>query len=201
MTHPILAPLHAVNRTADLGLRFAGSCCAACALGQPCDSAIAPSRSVQDQVGFTTPTGIFDRMRALNAKAIRVDANTRNFVPNTPAGRVFKEAWAGWLAEWTPLYERYAGPHASTASKALIWARSDEFSGQIQDHENQFESLLSSYNSQKSATGTAVPQISFAEAPAAPTTSVPWWFWMGAGFLLVGGGYYAYGRYYGGKKR
>lgn len=162
-------------------------------------SFVRPGVTVRGQpvIGFTQPVAIYERMRMLYANALRLNADI--VYVSDPA---FIAGWNAWLANYTPLYEKYAGPNSSSTAKALIVFRSDEFSGQVAQLEAQFQSFLVDYNRQLKPDGSAVPQIMPQTDPGGEKGfGLPWWFWVGGTALAVGAGWLVYRKVQEGKAK
>lgn len=177
-----------MNRTANIGLdlavhRFRSS---------------APARVPDPIIGWTTPTVTYERMRALQANAERLNASIQTYVVEGP----YKAGWRAWYANWTAFYEKYAGPDASNGAKLGALFNTDDLAAQVDRYEAEYQSYFKDYANQKTPSGGKPPPISPPQKPVIQITSgLPWWFWAGAGVAAVGIGYVIYNRYQATKKR
>lgn len=183
--------MNALSRPAEIGLAFASSA------SKP-QAALAYQQVGCAQIGFTSPSATYTRMRALQADAVRLDQNVQAFVPSTSA---FFAAWNAWYrASWLPFYTEYASEDYSTSARlGAIW-KSDAIADQTTTFEGQFAALAQDYANQRQANGQVVPPLTFAphtadQAKGVGVSSLPWWFWAGAATVAVGVGYLAYVKY------
>lgn len=187
--------------TADAGLR---SPCIVGVVGgsrtvAPHPNAFLVSRGVRRTppavVGFTSPSGTYDRMRALQGDVLRLDANVDG---SLPASSPFVAAWKAWRATWTPFYDKYAGPDAGTWTKLGAAFRSDALAADVDRFDAQFHSFLTEYGTLRNPQGAPLPGVLPTPAlPAGPDhAELPWWFWAGTGAGAVGLGYLAYRRFW-----
>lgn len=146
-----------------------------------------------DRIGFTAPTVIYDKMRAI--ESLRQDLGTK--ITNYSPDPAFVRAWQAFEQEWTPFYHRYQ----SDAAKLGAILYTDDLNRQVDSFQRRIDDFYRQYQSQHQANGQPVPR------PAAPPlpfpvepgpsarTGLPWWFWTLFGVGIVGAGYAAY-RYY-----
>lgn len=164
-----MVALKDITKTSNLGLRFASA-----------------------STGWTPPVDIYERMRATNVDAVRLDGNMLAYV----ADPVLRNAWNAWYAHWKALFEKYAGPNAGFNDKASVALyRSDELSQQAREEDARLRSFYDDYNRQRQINGAPVPRLGVpAPIPPTPpvTSGMPWWFWMLGGIGVVGLGYLAY---------
>lgn len=144
--------------------------------------------------GYIYPTRIYDRMRAINANAQRLDANMQAYVTNGALRAGWDDgAGGGWYPAWKPFYERYAGPNASEWAKLGAAFDTAELSAEVDRRERELDSLVAEYNTQRQPNGAAVPQIAaLALAPLADESFIPWWFWVIGGVAIAGAGWLIY---------
>lgn len=163
--------------------------------------ASAPSPSA-DSVGFTAPTFVYDRMRAMQAHAANLDLLIEEHVVDD----AYRAGWKGWYdGAWRPFFDRSAGPNASSWTRLGNALTSDELAGQAEAFRQQLEAFDRSYRVQRTTDGRGVP-VPASSAPGAATPpsaalsiaqAIPWYYWVGGALVLVGTGAYLYRRYAG----
>lgn len=154
-------------------------------------------RMPYDQIGFTAPTIIYDKMRAIETLAKDLGPKILTYV----ADPAFVRAWTAFDAEWTPFFQKYQGESDIPRLGALFYT--DDLNKQTEAFQTRINALRADYENQRQANGQPVPQPVAppipVPAPNAPSrtgaTGLPWYFWTLFGIGLVGAGYLAY-RYY-----
>lgn len=161
-------------------------------------TAIAPPRP-QDRIGFTAPTIIYDKMRAIEALRGELGQKITTFAGD-PA---FVGAWRAWEQRWIPFFQKYQTPGlGGDVGRLGAVFFTDDLDGQVEEFRGQINAFYADYQRQRQANGQPVPRPATPPLPrplgpagAGGGGGLPWWFWMASGVALVGGGYLAY-RYY-----
>jgi hypothetical protein len=188
-----------LTKSSDLGLFFA-------AADQQARPTTFAARQDNISVGWTAPVSTYEKMRAINLDADRLDRNMNAFVSNVQLRADFN----AWLANWRVLFNKYAGPDATFGDKfwlGMSSERSDALAQQAAEEDMRLRGFYALYNRERQPNGQPVPNLVdppvLPPSPSGPLASVglPWWFWMVAGVGVVGLGYLGYRKYQEGKAK
>lgn len=142
-------------------------------------------------MGWTAPTTIYDRQRAINVHVVALSAD---IAANVGPG-AFKDSWTNWLTNvWTPFFAKYQ----TDAGKAGALFYTDALAAETETHAKEYDQFAALYPQQKTAAGTPVPAPTVPgpipdppPPPAEPASgsspwislNIPWW-----GYALFAGG-------------
>jgi hypothetical protein len=166
-------------------------------------------RSNVHTTGWTTPTVIYDKMRAIESGARELNAlmfaNVRK--------PLLLAAWGAWFARWSAFFAKYQSEWASARWGVLFYT--DDLSRQTEGYRSEFASFVATYAEERDAKGEPLPPPSTPVPAVLPDPAdrkpppdegdkegidwwsklgikVPWWVWVLGGVAAVGTGYYVY---------
>lgn len=155
----------------------------------------------QPIIGFTAPTILYDRMRALDPAVQELQTLVQTYVTR----QAFKDSWSQYYGQWVAFYQKYLGSDANKLGAPVT--DNAKFEAQIEDFRVRYQTYRDGYSKEVDANGQplkAPAPISPLPPPPPPDTqpddqkksswTLPWWAWMLGGVAVVGGGYWLYKR-------
>lgn len=141
--------------------------------------------------GWTPPTSIYEKMRAIDASARELDALVQVNIRRPE----WKTAWNAWMERWKAFFAKYQSDFAKFG--ALFYT--DDLMRQTEEHRRILEDFHRGYLAERDEKGNPLPSpITPVPLPPPPPEKkeesegfkVPWWAWVLGGAVLVVGGYY-----------
>lgn len=145
----------------------------------------------QPHVGWTTPTTIYEKMRAINASAEDLNPLVQVHIRRPE----WKTAWDAWFGRWKAFFQKYQSDGAKLG--ALFYT--DELAASTEEHRRILEDFQRGYSAEKNEKGEPLPAPNVPVPQPLPPKGgdkedegfkIPWWGWLLGGTVLVVGGYY-----------
>jgi hypothetical protein len=121
---------------------------------------------------------LYERMRKLEADAVKLDPLIRAQAQRGRAAPSLLSAWNAWYAHWQSLYDAFVSQGGPLVTE-------------LPQEERNFDAFVATYNATPGVAPVAfAPRV--VTTPEVPAVGLPWYFWVAGGVAIVGVGYLIY---------